>query len=101
MKHIPKPPFTAGRARNKRLYIHDSTGKPICSGFSSLMMPEKVAAMMASAVNNTYGNGIRPGAVPDLLEALKVMTEYFEWAIKDPDFHAYKIAKEAIEQSKL
>lgn len=59
------------------------------------------AEAIVSAVNQTYGNGINPESVPKLLDALKVMVEYFEWLIKDPDFHAYKTAKDALNLSKL
>lgn len=59
------------------------------------------AEAIVSAVNNTYGHKINPAAVPNILEALKAMCEYWEWTIKDPHFHAYETAKEAIEQSKL
>lgn len=34
-----------------------------------------------------------------LVEALKGLTEYFEWAINDPKFHEYVKAKEAINQA--
>lgn len=79
MKHIPVPPFTAGRAKNRRLYIYDHTGATICSGFSSLMQPEKVAAKLSLAANKTYGAGINPEAVPDMLAALKSFQGLEAW----------------------
>lgn len=59
------------------------------------------ASAIVSAVNNTYGAGINPDAVPELHRTLKNMCNYFEWLIKDPNFPAYKEAKAAIEKAKL
>jgi hypothetical protein len=45
--------------------------------------------------------GVNPEVVPELLRTLKNLCEYFEWAIDDPNFPAYREAKEAINKAKL
>lgn len=67
---------------------------------SRLRFPANAQAIV-SAVNGTYGLGINPEAVPELLRTLKNLCEYFEWAIGDPNFPAYREAKEAINKAKL
>lgn len=64
-------------------------------------MATEEARVIVLAVNNTYGSGINPEAVPELFRTLTNMCDYFEWLTNDPKFLAYREAKEAINKAKL
>lgn len=99
---MPQTPFTAGRAKNRRLYLYDAAGNPICSGFSSIAMPEKVAARIALACNNTYGAGIDPAGVRDMLKTLQqIENVHYGWTEAHQLEMIKEWAKAAIEKAKL
>lgn len=101
MKHIPKTPFTAARSKNRRLYIYDAAGEAICSGFGDVAQPERVAARLALAANKTYGAGINPESVPELLNALKNLINHANEPKSEHKWKVIDAANKAIEQSKL
>lgn len=59
------------------------------------------AAAIVSAVNNTYGAGINPAAVPEMLEALKKVMAYFDDDHLYTDSPTPKAVFAAIEKAKL
>lgn len=90
---------------HERIGISDASGaysraEIVCN---SIREPwaEKDAESIVKAMNNTWGEGVNPEAVPELLRTLNNMCEYFEWLINDPNFPAYREAKTAIEKAKI
>lgn len=59
-----------------------------------------IAAGIVSAINNTYGAGINPEAVPDMLKALNDILPYLE-AKGTNGNHWVNQIKESINKSKL
>lgn len=61
------------------------------------------AEAIVSAINNTYGNGINPQAVPDLLKCLKEMVKYYchEGNNSPSSIELGNKAKSIIEKSKI
>lgn len=61
------------------------------------------AEAIVSAINNTYGAGINPEAVPDLLQAIKELKQAFIRANKfySKDHEILGLANAAIEKAKL
>jgi hypothetical protein len=51
--------------------LSDANGNMFLRVYSSSNTKEQDASAIVSAINNTYGKGIDPSSVPDLLEALK------------------------------
>lgn len=60
---------------------------------------EKRKAMAVAAVNNTYGAGINPEVVPDLLDALKKANDYLRATAIGPVYHQF--GTEAIKKAIL
>jgi uncharacterized protein (DUF1786 family) len=69
-------------------------------GIRSAEERDKIASAIVSAVNNTYGAGVNPEAIPNMLNALKKVMEYFGDALY-MDSPTPKIVAAAIEKSKL
>lgn len=85
--------------------LSDANGNKFLRVYSYSNTKEEDASAIVSAVNNTYGSGVNPEAVPDLLKALKamVMTEDLRSNnnknyIFTPSYHS---AKAAIDKAKL
>jgi hypothetical protein len=89
---------------DESIELINNAGEPVCV---VLIHPVKeTAQLIKSAVNNTAGKGINPEAVPELLEALKIITsELGEWLdASDDQFgreqnEAYQKAEAAIEKA--
>jgi len=84
------PPWVIDEIRDEIHIIGaNSYGESICALYSD-PMDEDVRAnarAIVSAVNNTYGSGVNPEAVPELLNALKFVRDApqfnrMDWKLK-------------------
>src|ERR1700677_2053731 len=67
--------------------ISDANGNMFLRVYSSSNTKEQDASAIISAINNTYGKGIDPSSVPELLEALKFVRDApqfkrMDWKLK-------------------
>jgi hypothetical protein len=116
-------PWVAGGSfpyKGNEGYIFATSMRPeilVCKTFGSI--DENIAPVLeqienskaiVSAVNNTYGAGINPETVPELVEALHLLMSFSEehpknkdtwWNRGAPSAEALSKAKAAIEKAKL
>lgn len=98
-------PWKAGDATKSStgIFIKDADGRPILRVYSYQGESPDNIERVTIAINNTYGAGINPEAVPELLQAVKELKQAFIRANKfySKDHEILGLANAAIEKARL
>lgn len=103
-RQVTKSPWRAFSSGSHWLITDDSGDNDICqmSPTHQKIVQKANAEAIITAVNNTYGAGINPEAVPDMLKALKEAKRMYESVQPAGGWQGvYESIKSAINDAKI